>query len=69
MNKDKLLKSLSESLYNYTNDLDNFLQNLEVYGDDKIVKAILHEIEKIHARILNLHEYIEEHYGILKRGD
>lgn len=66
MKKNKILKSLSESLYNYTNDLDDFWQNLEVYGDDKIVEAILHEIEKIHGRIINLHEYIEEHYGILK---
>jgi len=66
MKKNKILKSLSESLYNYTNDLDDFWQNLEVYGDDKIVEAILHEIEKIHTRILNLHEYIEEHYEILK---
>jgi len=66
MRKDKLLKSLSESLYDYTNDLDNFLQNLEVYEDDKIVKAIMDETDKIHARSLNLHEYIEEHYGILK---
>ena len=66
MKKDKLLKSLSESLYDYTNDLDDFLQKLEVYEDDKIVKAIVDETDKIHARILSLHEYIEEHYGILK---
>ena len=66
MRKSKILKSLSESLYDYTNDLDDFLQKLEVYGDDKIVKAIVDETDKIHARVLNLHEYIEEHYGILK---
>jgi len=66
MKKDKILKSLSESLYNYTNDLDDFWQSLEVYGDDEIVEVILHEVEKISTRILNLHEYIEEHYGILR---
>lgn len=65
MKKDKILKSLSESLYDYTTDLDDFWQSLEVYGDDEIVEAILHEAEKISTRVLNLHEYIEEHYGIL----
>lgn len=66
MKRSKTLKSLSESLYDYTTDLDDLWQSLEVYGDDRIVEAILHEIEKIHGRIINLHEYIEEHYGIMK---